>query len=420
MKEVIVIGGGAAGMMAAVAAAEAGARVTLLERNEKLGKKVYITGKGRCNATNACEPDAFMKNVVKNPRFLFSALNALPPSAMMEWLEANGCPIVVERGNRVFPESQKASDVTRAFERALRRSNVNVRLNARVRSVDAKEAAVTGVTLENGQFLPADAVIVCTGGQSYQSTGSTGDGWKWMEAHGHTVFPALPSLVGLTSDAQWVKELQGLSLKNVKMTLTRGKKKLYTELGEMLFTHFGVSGPLILSASAYVTELAPEDVTLAIDLKPGLTAQQLDARILRDVAAAPKKQLGNLLCGLFPSRLAETMAAVCEIDPAKSAGEMTKEERARLVSATQSLVIPIDGTRSLNEAIVTRGGVSVKEIDPSTMESKLVKGLYAAGELLDVDALTGGFNLQIAFSTGLLAGRNAGSRGAAPAPRQRD
>ena len=413
MNEVIVIGGGAAGLMAAVAAAEAGAHVTLLERNEKLGKKIYITGKGRCNATNACEPDAFMKSVVKNPRFLYSALNALPPSAMMEWLEKHGCPVVVERGDRVFPESQKASDVTRAFERALRQNNVTVRLNSRVKCVDAKEAAVTGVTLENGQQLRADAVIVCTGGQSYQSTGSTGDGWKWLESHGHNVFPALPSLVGLTSDESWVRELQGLSLKNVKLTLTRGKKKLYTELGEMLFTHFGVSGPLILSASAYVTELAPEDVTIAVDLKPGLSAQQLDARILRDIAAAPKKQLGNLLCGLFPARLAETMAALCGIDPAKPAGELTKEERASLVSNTQSLIIPIDGTRSLNEAIVTRGGVSVKEIDPSTMESKLVKGLYVAGELLDVDALTGGFNLHIAFSTGLLAGKNAAA-GALP------
>ena len=407
MNEVIVIGGGAAGLMAAVAAAQAGAHVTLLERNEKLGKKIYITGKGRCNATNACEPDAFMKSVVKNPRFLYSALNALPPSGLMAFLENHGCPIVVERGDRVFPESQKASDVTRAFERALREHHVTVRLNTRVKSVEAREARVTGVTLENGQFLPADAVIVCTGGQSYQSTGSTGDGWKWLEAHGHNVFPALPSLVGLISDERWVQDLQGLSLKNVKLTLTRGKKKLYTELGEMLFTHFGVSGPLVLSASAYVTELAPEEVTLSVDLKPGLSAQQLDARILRDVAAAPKKQLGNLLCGLFPARLAETMAQVCQIDPAKPAGELTREERARLVGTTQALVIPISGTRSLNEAIVTRGGVSVKEINPATMESKLVQGLYVAGELLDVDALTGGFNLHIAFSTGLLAGRNA-------------
>ena len=407
MSEIIIIGGGAAGLMAAVTAAGAGAHVTLLERNEKLGKKIYITGKGRCNATNACEPDVFMKSVVKNPRFLYSALNALPPSALMEWLENHGCPIVVERGDRVFPESQKASDVTRAFEREIRRLNVNVRLNARVQSLDVKEAAVTGVTLENGQHLSADAVIVCTGGQSYVSTGSTGDGWKWLEQQGHTTFPALPSLVGLTSDERWVQELQGLSLKNVRLTLTRGKKKLYTELGEMLFTHFGVSGPLVLSASAYMAELAPEEVTLEVDLKPGLSAQQLDARILRDVAASPKKQLSNMLCGLFPARLAETMAQLCRLDASKPAGFLTREERETLIQRTQHLVIPVDGLRSLNEAIVTRGGVSVKEIDPSTMESKKIKGLYVAGELLDVDALTGGFNLHIAFSTGFLAGRAA-------------
>lgn len=411
MSEVIVIGGGAAGLMAAVAAAEGGARVTLLERNEKLGKKIYITGKGRCNVTNACDGQAFMKNVVKNPRFLFSALNALSPAQLMEWLEDNGCPVVVERGDRVFPESQKASDVTRAFERALRRLNVTVRLNTRVHSVDAKDGCVCGVTLENGTRLSADAVIVATGGQSYPSTGSTGDGWKWLAAHGHTVFPALPSLVGLTSGAAWVRGLQGLSLKNVRLTLGKGKKKLYTELGEMLFTHFGVSGPLVLSASAYVTELAPEDVTLSIDLKPGLSEQQLDARILRDVAAAPKKQLGNVLCGLFPARLAETMAQLCQLNPSKPAGELTREERQRLVSTTQNLEIPLDGVRSLAEAIVTRGGASVKEIDPSTMESRLVQGLYIAGELLDVDALTGGFNLHIAFSTGLLAGRAAAEHG---------
>lgn len=407
MNKVIVIGGGAAGLMAAVSAANAGADVTLLERNEKLGKKIYITGKGRCNATNACEPDAFMKSVVKNPRFLYSALNALPPSALMEWLENHGCPIVVERGDRVFPESQKASDVTRAFEKELRRLNVNVRLHSRVRSLCVKEACVTGVVLENGQVMEADSVIVATGGQSYVSTGSTGDGWQWLESQGHTTYPALPSLVGLISDEKWVQDLQGLSLKNVRLTLTRGKKKLYTELGEMLFTHFGVSGPLILSASAYMTELAPEDVTLSIDLKPGLKADQLDARILRDIAESPKKQLGNLLCGLFPSRLAETMAQVCGLDPQKPANTLTREERAALVAKTQALVIPISGTRSLNEAIVTRGGVSVKEIDPSTMESRLVRGLYVAGELLDVDALTGGFNLHIAFSTGFLAGKAA-------------
>jgi len=410
MNEIIVIGGGAAGLMAAVSAANAGARVTLLERNEKLGKKIYITGKGRCNATNACEMDAFMKSVVKNPRFLFSALHALSPADLMDWLQSHGCPVVVERGDRVFPESQKASDVTRAFERELKRLRVNVKLNARVSALDVKEGHVSGVVLEDGTRLCADAVIVCTGGQSYVSTGSTGDGWKWLSSCGHTTFPALPSLVGLLSDEKWVQDLQGLSLKNVRLTLNRGKKKLYTELGEMLFTHFGVSGPLVLSASAYMTELAPEDVTLALDLKPGLKPDQLDARILRDVAENPRKQISSLLCGLFPSRLAETVAALCGLDAQKPAGALTREERAQLVSLTQNLVIPLSGTRSLNEAIVTRGGVSVKEIDPSTMESRLVRGLYVAGELLDVDALTGGFNLHIAFSTGCLAGQSAAAQ----------
>jgi len=407
MNKVIVIGGGAAGLMAAVSAAQQGAQVTLLERNEKLGKKIYITGKGRCNATNACEPDAFMKSVVKNPRFLYSALNALPPSDLMQWFEDHGCPVVVERGDRVFPESQKASDITRAFERELHRQRVDIHLNSRVSRVETAEGCVTGVVLENGMKLPADAVIVCTGGQSYVSTGSTGDGWKWLNDLGHTTYPALPSLVGLTSEEKWVHDLQGLSLKNVRLTLTKGKKKLYTELGEMLFTHFGVSGPLVLSASAYMAELAPEEVTLEVDLKPGLSAQQLDARILRDVAASPKKQLSNMLCGLFPARLAETMAQLCRLDASKPAGFLTREERETLIQRTQHLVIPVDGLRSLNEAIVTRGGVSVKEIDPSTMESKKIKGLYVAGELLDVDALTGGFNLHIAFSTGFLAGRAA-------------
>ncbi len=406
----IVIGGGAAGLMAAVSAANAGASVTLLERNEKLGKKIYITGKGRCNVTNACEPDAFMKNVVKNPRFLFSALNALPPSEMMVWLENHGCPVVVERGDRVFPESQKASDITRAFERELSRLRVNVRLNAKVRELLTDNGRIAGVALESGAKLVADAVIVATGGQSYVSTGSTGDGWKWLEQCGHTTFPALPSLVGLTSDEQWVRDLQGLSLKNVRLTLSRGKKKLFTDIGEMLFTHFGVSGPLVLSASAYMTELAPEDVQLTIDLKPGLKGDQLEQRVLRDIAQAPKKQLGNLLCGLYPSRLAETMTALCQLDISKPAGLLTREERAKLVQLTQALPVSLSGTRSLNEAIVTRGGVSVKEIDPSTMESRLVEGLYVAGELLDVDALTGGFNLHIAFSTGFLAGRAAAQR----------
>ena len=258
MKHIIVIGGGAAGLLAAMGAAGQDTRVTLLEKNEKLGKKIYITGKGRCNVTNDCTPESFRTQVVKNPRFLFSALSAFAPADMMALLERLGCPVKTERGNRVFPVSEKASDVTRALEKELRRLGVQIRLNSGVRSVDASDGRITGVTLEDGGFLAADAVIVATGGMSYPTTGSTGDGFKWLSALGHTVFPALPTLIPLTSDARWVTELQGLSLRNVRLTLKSGKKKLYTELGEMLFTHFGITGPLVLSASAYMAELAPK------------------------------------------------------------------------------------------------------------------------------------------------------------------
>ena len=402
MNNVAVIGGGAAGLMAACSAAQAGARVTLLERNEKLGKKIYITGKGRCNVTNLCDADAFRKNVVKNPRFLFSALNAFPPSALMDWLESRGCPLVVERGNRVFPQSQKASDITRTFEKELRRLGVSFRLNSRVARIDLRDGRACGVTLESGEALAADAVLLCSGGQSYPSTGSTGDGWGWLSALGHTVYPPLPSLAGLTSGADWVRSLQGLSLKNVSLSLHQGKKKLFSDLGELLFTHFGISGPLALTASAYITEL--DEFDLRLDLKPGLTPDQLENRVLRDVSAAPRRQLSTLLAGLFPARLAETMAVLCGLDPQKPAGMLTREERARLLQNTKALPLPIDGVRGLAEAVVTRGGVSVKEVNPATMESRITPGLYIAGEMLDVDALTGGFNLQIAFSTGRAAG----------------
>lgn len=402
MNNVAVIGGGAAGLMAACSAAQAGARVTLLERNEKLGKKIYITGKGRCNVTNLCDADAFRKNVVKNPRFLFSALNAFPPSALMDWLESRGCPLVVERGNRVFPQSQKASDITRTFEKELRRLGVTIRLNSRVARIDLRDGRACGVTLESGEAIAADAVLLCSGGQSYPSTGSTGDGWGWLSALGHTVYPPLPSLAGLTSGADWVRSLQGLSLKNVTLSLHQGKKKLFSDLGELLFTHFGISGPLALTASAYITEL--DEFDLRLDLKPGLTPDQLENRVLRDVSAAPRRQLSTLLAGLFPARLAETMAVLCGLDPQKPASMLTREERARLLQNTKALPLPIDGVRGLAEAVVTRGGVSVKEVNPATMESRITPGLYIAGEMLDVDALTGGFNLQIAFSTGRAAG----------------
>ncbi|MDD3214152.1 MAG: NAD(P)/FAD-dependent oxidoreductase [Eubacteriales bacterium] len=401
---VIVIGGGAAGLMAAVTAAEQGAAVTLLERNEKLGKKLYITGKGRCNCTNLCTPEAFRQNVVRNPRFLYSALTALPPEALLKKLADWGCPTVVERGNRAFPASQKASDITRAFERQLSRLHVAVRLNSRVQALLTEGGQVRGVRLETGETLPADAVIVCTGGRSYPTTGSTGDGYALLAACGHEIVPPKPALSPLISEESWVRGLQGLSLKNVQLTMTHGKKRLYTELGEMLFTHFGLSGPLVLSASSYMAGLPAAECALTLDLKPGLTALQLDARILRDIGAAGKKQVQSILRGLYPERLSEAVAALTGIDPHKPAGELRKEEREALVRVTKALPLPVSGPGPIDAAVVTAGGAQVKQFNPSTMESRLVQGLYAAGELLDVDALTGGFNLQIAFSTGYCAG----------------
>lgn len=405
MRNVLVIGGGAAGLLAALSAAREGARVTLLEKNEKLGKKIYITGKGRCNVTNACAPEAFQRQVVRNPRFLYAALRAFAPDDMMALLAELGCPVMVERGDRVFPQSEKASDVTRALEQECRRLGVTIRLNAAVRGLVARDGRVTGVRTD-ADDVAADAVILCTGGLSYASTGSTGDGHRWLDAAGCEMIPTRPALVPLVSPEGWVTALQGLSLKNVRLTLRRPgpkPKTLYTELGEMLFTHFGVSGPLVLSASSYWEEGA----ALEIDLKPALTPEQLDARIVRDIGAAGKKRLGTVLDGLYPQRLSDAVAQLLALDARKPACELTREERARLVQATKALNVPIAGTRPLAEAIVTRGGLSVKEVAPGTMAVKNLPGLYAAGELLDLDALTGGFNLQIAFSTGFLAGRAA-------------
>lgn len=366
--------------------------------------------------------------MVHGPRFLYSALAALSPAQLMDMLTAWGCPVMVERGGRVFPKSEKASDVTRAFEREMQRLGVEVRLNTRVKELlvepggkekHAEEDAggpsgghpgsplVRGVVTDKGERLPADAVILCTGGKSYASTGSTGDGYTLLERCAHRILPALPALVPLTSPEPWVHALQGLSLKNVRLTLKRGKKALFSDIGEMLFTHFGFSGPLMLSASSYMAGLSPSEVELTLDLKPGLTGQQLDERLKRDIAGAGKRQLQTLLCGLYPQRLAETMPALCGIDGHRPACELTREERAALVRNTKALALPISGTRPLAEAIITRGGVDVRDIRPATMESKLVCGLYVAGELLDVDALTGGFNLHIAFATGYLAGRSA-------------
>ena len=406
MAEILVIGGGAAGMMAAVFAARAGADVTLLEKNEKLGKKVYITGKGRCNVTNECDRDEFLAQVPRNPRFLYSALDFFSPRDMMSLLEENGCPVVVQRGKRVFPASEKASDVTKALTGLLRKLNVRIRLNSTVRCLKAQDGRITGAELSDGSFLPADAVILACGGLSYPSTGSTGDGYRFAEALGHTIVPASPVLVGLETEESWPKELQGLSLRNVTLSLVSGKKTLYSELGEMLFTHFGVSGPLVLEASCHLPDPAA-GAKLVLDLKPGLSREQLDARLRRDFAEAGKKLLKSVLPGLLPASFAEIFPGLCGISAALPCNQITAAQRETLLAALKGLTLTVKAPRPLAEAIVTRGGVSVKEIEPGTLRSKLVPNLYFAGEMIDLDAHTGGFNLQISWSTGALAGASS-------------
>lgn len=405
-RNIIVVGGGAGGIMAAIAAAQNGAQVTLLERNDKLGRKIYITGKGRCNVTNDCTRDEFLREVPRNPRFLYSALSVLNPQQMLMLLEDNGCPVVVQRGRRAYPASEKASDVTRTLEKLLHQLNVTIRLNTRVSSIQTTDGRASGVVLENGTVMPADAVILATGGLSYPGTGSTGDGHHMAETLGHTITPLRPSLSAFDTIDQWPMELQGLALKNVTLTLKSGKKTLYTELGEMLFTHFGVSGPLVLEMSCHIPDdLAAAQVTL--NLKPGLDQQQLDARLQREFDAQPRKQMRSILPSLLPGRLAEIFPDLCQVDGNKVCAQITRAERDRMVQTMQALPIHLKKLRPMDEAIVTRGGVSVKEIQPGTMESKLLPGLYFAGELMDVDAHTGGYNLHIAWCTGKLAGMSA-------------
>ena len=406
MADILVIGGGAAGMMAALFAARAGAEVLLLEHNEKLGKKIYITGKGRCNLTNLCDREEFLAQVPRNPRFLYSALDFFSPREMMALLEQAGCPVTVQRGRRVFPASEKASDVTKALSALLRQAGVTVRLGTEVRALAVEEGALRGVRLADDTVIPARAVILATGGCSYPSTGSTGDGFRIAAEAGHTVLPPLPSLSALETEEAWPARLQGLSLRNVTLALLRGEKVLYRELGELLFTHFGVSGPLVLEASCHLPEAAG-GLRLSLDLKPGLTAEQLDARLRREFAAAGKKQLRNLLPALLPLRLAECLPALCGFPEGLTCSQVTGPQRAALVARLKDLPLTVRDRRPLAEAIITRGGVSVKEIRPGTMESRKLPGLYLAGEVIDVDAHTGGYNLQIAWSTGALAGRSA-------------
>ena len=407
MGEILVAGGGAAGMMAAIAAAHAGAGVTIVEHNEKLGKKIYITGKGRCNLTNDCTTDEFLAQVPRNGRFLYSALNRFGPRDMMELLESAGCPVEVQRGRRVFPASEKASDVTKALTALLRRWGVRVRLNTEVAELAVRDGRVTGAVLSDGEFLAADAVILAMGGLSYPGTGSRGDGFRLAAEAGYTVIPPTPVLVGIETEEDWPKELQGLSLKNVRLTMNCGGKTWYEELGEMLFTHFGVSGPLVLEASCHLPENGAKGAGLTIDLKPGLSREQLNARLQRDLTAGGKKMLRSVLNGLLPGRLAECFPALCGVSGAMSCSQVTAGQRETIAAMMKGLRLTVRAPRPLAEAVVTRGGVSVKQVNPGTMGGKLHSNLYFAGEMLDVDAHTGGFNLQIAWSTGLVAGESA-------------
>ena len=407
MSRVIVIGGGAAGMMAAYAAASCGHSVVLLEQNEKLGKKLFITGKGRCNVTNACEREKLFENVVSNPKFLYSAFSEFDNGDLMELLRRAGCPLKVERGERVFPVSDHASDVTAALTRLLKEGGVEVRLRVKVKEISVADGRVTGVLPADGQYIRADAVVLATGGLSYPTTGSGGDGHRMAEGLGHTLKTCTPALTPMETAEQWCTSLQGLSLKNVTLTMRCGGKQIWNGFGEMLFTHFGISGPLVLSASSYYGKCKDKTaVTAAVDLKPALTMEQLDRRILRDFEENRNKQFKNVIGSLYPSRLIPVMILLSGIDGEKKIHEVTRQERSRLAEVTKNLTMRVTGLRDFAEAIITQGGVRVKEVNPSTMESKIVQGLYPVGELLDLDAVTGGFNLQIAWSTGYLAGRS--------------
>lgn len=406
MSQVIVIGGGAAGMMAAVCSAKEGNQVTLLEKNEKLGKKLFITGKGRCNLTNAGDIEDLMSRVVTNPEFLYSAFYSFTNDQMMEWMEEWGCPVKVERGNRVFPVSDKSSDVIRAMERELSRRKVSVKLHTEVKKIVIEDGSVRGAEIKGGRILKADKVIVATGGVSYPSTGSTGDGHFFAEKTGHKVTHLEPALVPFHVDGTICSRLQGLSLKNVEASLYADGKRIYKEFGEMLFTHFGVSGPVILSASSYAVKHKGKDLKLLIDLKPALSEDQLDHRILKDFQENINKEFKNSLGKLLPKKMIPVILELSGIPEEKKVHEITKNERRNLTALLKAMPLSVTGTRGFKEAIITHGGVDVKEINPSTMESKKVQGLYFAGEVLDLDALTGGYNLQIAWSTGYLAGMN--------------
>jgi predicted Rossmann fold flavoprotein len=404
--DVIVIGGGPAGMMAAGTAASRGKRTLLIEKNEKLGKKLFITGKGRCNVTNTADFDEFMKNIPKNSKFFFSSFNSFSNDDLISLLESLGLKTKVERGGRIFPESDKSSDVIKTLEKYLNKNRVEVKLNSRLLGMRQENGAVTGALLDNGQVMECSSLIVCTGGLSYPQTGSTGDGYEIAERAGHSIIEPKPSLVPLVSEDTFIKELQGLSLKNISIRAETDGKLLYEDFGEMLFTHYGLSGPVILSASFYISDhlRKRKEVKISIDLKPALSEDALDKRIIRDFEKNTNKQFKNSLDELLPRKLIPVIIALSGIDGSKEIHQITKQERKNLVMLLKGFTVNVTGTRPIEEAIVTSGGINLKEINPKTMESKLVKSLYFAGEVIDLDAFTGGFNLQIAFSTGYTAG----------------
>ena len=415
MKNVCIVGGGAAGLMAAYAAAKNGHKVVLFEKNEKLGKKIYITGKGRCNFTNDVSPDEFLQNVVRGERFLRGAIYSFSSQKTIDFFENNGLSVKIERGNRTFPSSDHASDVTKTLEKACRSVGVDIRLNEKVEKIRVLQEEngnmsdigimprVAELSTVNGDYL-CDVVIIATGGLSYPSTGSTGDGYAFAKNCGHTVTDLKCGLCGLNLEGEDFKELQGLTLKNVALTIKQGAKVVYSDFGEMLFTHFGISGPIVLSASSVVNRLPLGQLSVGLDLKPALDEQTLDKRLLRDFEKYKNKRISNALCELLPQKLILFVLKASGIFEKKNVNVLTKEERARLVSTLKNLPLKIRSLRGFEEAIITSGGVELSEINPKTMESKKVRGLKFCGEVLDVDAFTGGFNLQIAFSTGYAAG----------------
>lgn len=404
MKNVIVVGGGASGLMAAYTAACKGHRVVLIEKNEKLGKKIYITGKGRCNLTNDCDPAEFLENVVHGGKFLTGAAYAFPAESTMKFFEERGLPLKVERGNRVFPVSDKASDVTKTLEKACKNAGVTIKLSEEVQKIDILNSTMRGIITNKSSYL-CDAAVLATGGLSYPSTGSTGDGYKFAAQTGHKIIPPVPSLVGIET-GQPISSAQGITLKNVCLSARLEKKTVFSKQGELLFTHYGVSGPLVLSLSANINRIVIEKIELFLDFKPALEREKLQARLLRDLTERKNEQIKSVMRGLLPAGLVLPVLKQAAIDPIKKANSVQKAERERLVLVLKAFPLRPKRLRGFSEAVITAGGVDLTQVNPKTMESKLVKNLYFCGEVLDADAYTGGFNLQIAFSSGYLAGNS--------------